>query len=118
MMDMMDEVEVPTFLCKEEKIVEVMFTRWGEVSMGEWRLMDPSPQVYLNEDVNRVVFELPTGCFDIRTLGFAGGMVSLQPDLSGFGDHPRHCERPHGYEEAMRVRDSEGTGDRAFPARR
>jgi hypothetical protein len=101
----MDEVEVPTFLCKEEKIVEVMYTRWGEVALGEWRLLDQSATVALTEDVDRVVFELPTGCFDIRSMGFAGGSVSIRPtpDTGARNEqHPSPCQRPHGYEEALR----------------
>ena len=104
-MEMMDEVEVPTFLCHEEKIVEVMYTRWGEVAVGEWRLMDQSATVMLSEDVDRVVFELPTGCFDISTIGSAGGSVSIRPtpDTGARNEqHPSPCQRPHGYEEALR----------------
>jgi hypothetical protein len=101
---MMDETDVPTFLCKGEKIVEVMYSRWGEVAPGEWRLMDRTPQVFLMDEVDRVVFELPTGCFDLSVYTSAGGSVGFEPfvpDGSREELHPGRCERPHGYEQAM-----------------
>jgi hypothetical protein len=101
---MMDEVEVPTFLCRGENIVEVMYSRWGEVSVGEWRLLDRTPQVVISEQIDRVVFELPTGCFDVAVYGPPGadiGFRPFDPTSSNEEIRPARCERPHGYEEAQ-----------------
>jgi hypothetical protein len=106
----MDETDVPTFLCKGEKIVEVMYSRWGEISTGEWRLLESTPNVVLGEAIDRVVFELPTGCFDLAAYGVAGSNIGFRNTTYGEeGSHPGRCERPHGYEEAMRESSRESS---------
>ena len=101
----MDEIDVPTFLCKGEKIVEVMYSRWGEVYPSEWRLLDQSRFVVLDEAIDRVVFELPTGCYNFNLVGGTKD-ISFRPTPDGeLGMELSRCVRPHGYEQAMREQE-------------
>jgi hypothetical protein len=69
-------------------------------------LLDQSPFVVLDEAIDRVVFELPTGCFNISISAFSGQEIRFMPTPDGTkGMEPSRCVRPHGYEQAMREQE-------------
>jgi len=96
----MEIVEVPTFLCKGEHIVEVMFTEFYDTGIpGRWGLVHQTEELKLPEDIDRVVFEFPDMCADMPVkLGSAGTGFVLAASAPGRGYTPQRCERLHGYD--------------------
>lgn len=95
----MEETEVLTLLCKGDHIVEAMFTTW-QGGGAHWELAQESATIPLGGNIDRIVFELPHGCFDLPTYGFLGSTLSIRPsgaDDAHF-DRPSMCERPHGFD--------------------
>jgi len=92
--------EVPTFLVSKDRIVEVMFTTWTETAPGAWRVTAPSQDVTLPEDIDRIVFELPIGCYETRLFAPVGSHIDFQPGGGDSGFRTTACHRPAHFEES------------------
>lgn len=63
----------PTFLVnRHDEIVEVAYTWWEQTGPGDWLMRDGGHTVTLSEDVDRMIVELPAGCFE-QSVSLRGG---------------------------------------------
>lgn len=92
----MDEiVEVPAFVMNGDEIVEVFYSKWRELdpTVGKWGMAEPTA-FDLRKEADRIVFELPHGCF-VGHLSMGQGTVSLDPTPGVRTSLPLYqCQRP------------------------
>jgi hypothetical protein len=77
------------------KIVDVFYTEWAETAPEEWSLVAKTDRIPISGNIDRVVYELPTGCYesDLR-LGASVNTVTFQPASSAEAGPPlRKCQR-------------------------
>jgi len=81
----------PTFFIQNNTIVEVAYTEWEEIRPGEWGCME-SGKIPLPTNVDKVIFELPDGCFQMNTTLYGGNgeTVTFGKSQKG-GQQVYHC---------------------------
>lgn len=85
----------PVLFFHGDRLVEVGMSRWEKVNPTEWILLD-SDEVKLPEKVDRVIFELPIGCFEGPGGRYRAGDTILFEGVRD-GGHLRPCRRhPRG----------------------
>ena len=95
-----DTEAVPTFLCAGERIVDVAYTTWrGSPDGLSWTLSERSDRVRVDEDVDRIVFETPVGCFETPLRLGPGDTLMFSPDGRSDGYMTR-CTAPKHFESA------------------
>ena len=73
----MNTIEVPTFLWNGDELTEVAFTTWEETRPAEWNLTEPLAFDKLSGNMDRVVFEFPWGCRQVRVSAAKGEAINF-----------------------------------------
>lgn len=92
----------PTFYAHDDKIVEVSYTEWEESSPGTWKYVG-SVTVNLDSNINRIIFELPIGCFQSHIGEYymqKGDKFTIEKGTGGFEIVP--CTQPAHFEEEIK----------------
>lgn len=98
----MNTETVPTFIFKGETLVDVAYTTWAIGSLASYMVKGTS--VVLSGDADRVVFELPYGCEELRYPLRRGETVNLRANPDKSNALPLHkCIRPSSRVEAERI---------------
>lgn len=84
----------PTIIAYNDTIVEVTFTEWKERHKGNWFLSDGPQNLPIDGDANRVIFELPDGCFEKEIYIAGGGTITFRPSTGEGKDLPRCQQKP------------------------
>lgn len=81
---------IPTLVMKGSSVIEVGFTKWQSEDGIAWS-MGESPSIHVEGEGDRLVFELPVGCFEMPIYVW-DGTVSFTPAP---GTTPiSRCRRP------------------------
>ncbi len=104
----------PTFLVKGDKIVDVVYTSWIDNGDGTWDLSGVT-KVTTTGRIDRIVYELPIGCY-VSNVGVAkGGDITFFPkDTEGHRNDAtgmRECQEKPVFQEVAQFCDPELTVD-------
>lgn len=71
---------VPTVFLRGEEIVEVGFSEWqSRDGGGSWNMVGRA-DIPIPTEAERIVFELPTGCFEYEA-PLSPGLISMGPNV-------------------------------------
>ncbi len=97
---------VPTFLVKDERIVDVVFTEWSSEDGNRWRMQPKEQLPAVAKEYDAIVFETPVGC-KLLQIGHAvwpGDTMILHDSANG--EPLMDCQGLQGWAEEVPVRCS------------
>lgn len=103
-------VTAPTFFVSGDRIIEVAYTEWDTVESDDGQQIDyhisGGVDVNLGEGADRIIFELPHGCYQM-SIPLNNGGVKIVP-VDGGGPMLEECRQKAHFEDEIKQTEAIG----------